>query len=82
MLKAQLRIFGRKHSPPPVNTQFILFHRKKTEYEIETIETMKTEQKAIVLGTKEYIKYCNLDKRLLCWPKWSKNALKLESKFL
>ena len=60
----------------------VIFHPPKTEYEIETKETMKTEQKAIVLGTKEYIKYCNLDKRLLCWPKWSKNALKLESKFL
>ena len=42
---------------------------------------MKTEQKAIVLGTKEYIKYCNLDKRLLYWAKWSKNSLKLDLKF-
>ena len=60
----------------------VIFHPPKTEYEIETKETMKTEQKVIVLGTKDYIKYCNLDKRLLCWPKQSKNALKLESKFL
>ena len=67
---------------PPCAPLKILFRRKKTEYEIETKETMKTEQKAIVLGTKDYIKYCNLDKRLLCWPKLGKNALKLESKFL
>ena len=69
-------------APPLFTAKYYFFPSKKTEYEIETKDTMETEQKAIVLGTKEYIKYCYLDKRLLCWPKLSKNALKLESKFL
>ena len=30
----------------------------KTEYEIETKETMQREQKVIVLSTKEYCMYC------------------------
>ena len=31
---------------------------RKTEYEIETKETMQREQKGIVLRTKEYCMYC------------------------
>ena len=44
---------------------FVNFHPPKTEYEIETKETMQEEQKVIVLTT---MSYCNVlceDKRLL-----------------
>ena len=43
----------------------VIFHPPKTEYEIETKETMQREQKVIVLKT---MSYCNVlceDKRLL-----------------
>ena len=45
----------------------LIFHPQKTEYEIETKETMQREQKVIVLRT---MAYCNVlceDKRLLNW---------------
>ena len=46
---------------------YFIFHPPKTEYEIETKETMQREQKVIVLRT---MAYCNVlceDKRLLNW---------------
>ena len=36
----------------------VLSRPRKTEYEIETKETMQREQKVIVLRTKEYCTYC------------------------
>ena len=43
----------------------VIFHPPKTEYEIETKETMQREQKVIVLKTMSYCDGLCEDKRLL-----------------
>ena len=40
-----------------IHPTLVLFHPRKTEYEIETKETMLREQKVIVLKT---MSYCNV----------------------
>ena len=45
----------------------VIFYPPKTEYEIETKETMQREQKVIVLKTVHYCKVLCEDKRLLNW---------------